>query len=53
MHFLMALYGVELASESIAVVSIHSDIIDQDRRLLKRMGESARAVIEQMDLKIL
>lgn len=56
MHFLMALYGAELASEGIAVASIHPGMVDTDgvRQLLKQMGgESARAMIEQMGVKIL
>lgn len=47
----MALYGTELASEGIAVASIHPGIIDKDGRLSERIGEPARAAIEQMGLR--
>ena len=55
MHFLMALHGAELASEGIAVASIYPGMVDTNgaQRLLERMGDSARAVIEQMGVKIL
>lgn len=55
MHFLMALYGAELFSEGIAVASIHPGMVDTDgfQQLFKRMSDSARALIEQMGLKVL
>lgn len=55
LHFLIMLYGVELASEGIVTASIHPGMVDTDgsRLFFKGMGELARAKIEQMGVKLL
>lgn len=55
LHFLLMLYGVELASDGIIVASILPGMVDTDgtRLLLERAGESVRAMIDQMGVKML
>lgn len=55
LHFLLMLYGAELASEGIVVASIHPGMVETDgaRQVFERMGESAQTKIEQIGEKML
>lgn len=55
LHFLVMLYGAELASEGIAIASVHPGMVDTEgfQRLFNQMGELARATIKQMGVKVL
>lgn len=48
LHFLLTLYGLELASDGIIVASIFPGMVDTDgiRLLLERAGESVRATLD-------